>query len=205
VNDSTGRLILARHGETRSNRDGFIMGQSDSPLTPDGVLMARGVSQLLKTEKVRAIFSSTLGRAAFTAAIHSEALGAPVCFRDELAELSCGTWEGRSRVAVRGKGQLLRSSWTERPPGGESYEDAELRARKLVQEVAESGIPDTVLLVSHASVSRVYLKIILGLDVQRAIRVRFPHDTVYLLERDRTVRSRSNDGAPDGGLLWEPQ
>ncbi len=205
MNDSTGRLILARHGETHSNRNGFIMGRSDSPLTPEGVLMVRGVSQLLKAERVRAIFSSILGRAAFTAAIHSEVLGVPVHFRDDLAELSCGTWEGRSRLAVRGEGRLLRSSWTERPPGGESYQDAEIRARRLVQEVATAGIPDTVLLVSHASVSRVYLKIILGLDVERAIRIRFPHDTVYLLERDRTVRSRSIDGLPTAGLLWEAE
>lgn len=205
MNDSTVRLILTRHGETRSNRDGFIMGQSDSPLTPEGVLMARGVSHLLKTENVRAVFSSTLGRAAFTAAIYSEALEAPLYFREELAELSCGTWEGRPRMAVRGKGRLLRSSWTERPPGGESYEDAEPRARKLVEEAVAACIPETVLLVSHASVSRVYLKIILGLDVKQAVHIRLPHDTVYLLEGDGTVRSRSIDAAQDAGLLWESQ
>lgn len=205
MNKSGLRLILARHGETWSNRNGRIMGRSDSPLTPEGVLMARGVSRLLKTEGVRAVFSSTLGRAAFTAAIHSQTLHVPVYFREELAELGCGTWEGRSRASVRVRGTLLRSSWTDRPPDGESYQDAETRARKLLQEAAAAGISGTVLLVSHAGVSRVYLKLILGLDPETAVRIRFPHDSVYLLEDNGTVSCRSVDSPPRDGLLWESE
>lgn len=202
---SVGRLILARHGETWSNRNGFIMGRSDSHLTPEGVLTAKEVSRLLKTEDVGRIYASTLGRAAFTAALHSEALRVPVYFRDNLAELSCGTWEGLPRASVRGEGRLLRNSWTERPPGGESYEDAVPRVEQLLQEVSAAGIPDPVLLVSHASVSRVYLKVILGLSPEQAIHIRFPHDVAYVVEKDGRVTHRSCNVPPETGLLWETE
>jgi len=62
-------LYLVRHGETEWNVSGFIMGQSDSPLTQRGIEQVQMTAQALKNVDFDAIFSSDLPRAEKTAEI----------------------------------------------------------------------------------------------------------------------------------------
>ncbi len=197
-------MILARHGRTVFNRDGFIMGQSDSPLTPDGIETVAAVAGLLAQESLSAIYCSPLGRAAYTAAAYSRTLAVPLYFRRDMAELSCGLWEGHPRAEARQAASLLRTTWEERPPGGECYRDAEVRVGAFIEEIRSLAHRHEILVVGHASVNRVFLKLWLGLKPAAAILIHSPHDTIYILDERNPVRYRRSDGTEGEGLLWEP-
>jgi len=198
------RIILARHGMTVSNRDGFVMGRSDSPLTREGIDKTSAVADLLAQEDVSAIYSSPLGRAAYTAAAYSRRLAAPLHFRHGMAELACGLWEKRLRAEVKHTATLLRTTWEEQPPGGECYRDAEGRVSAFIEEMLSLDNSHGILIVGHATVNRVFLKLWLGLEPATAILIHSPHDTVYFLDQRNTVHYRRSNGSQGEGLLWEP-
>jgi broad specificity phosphatase PhoE len=203
LSKSTGRIILARHGETVSNREGFVMGRSDSSLTREGIRMAEAIARLLAAEDITAAFASPLGRAMASARIYTSGLGFGLEIREAMAELSCGEWEGRSRREVTAADSVLRPTWEYRPPGGESYEDGEIRVRGFVEELRRRAAQGIVLVVGHASVNRVFLRLWLNLDKEVATRIVCPHDTVYLLDEASSPQAWSVDGGKAQGLLLE--
>jgi broad specificity phosphatase PhoE len=196
------KIVLARHGETIFNRDGFIMGRSDSPLTPEGLSAAKQVARLIEAQKIRTVFCSPLGRTRLSAEIYTEGMGLPILVRDAMAELSCGEWERKPRSEVRDGVQLIRKSWLDRPPGGESYSDGETRVAPFIEEINSEDIQHPILVVGHASVNRVFLKLWLSLDPERVMRINSPHDTIYLIEGRHRVMARSVTGLETEGFLF---
>ncbi|MBI5569228.1 MAG: histidine phosphatase family protein [Desulfomonile tiedjei] len=185
------RIILARHGETFFNRDSRIMGQFDSPLTPEGLAVAGQVGRLLDGEAIAAVYSSPLGRALASAKIYTQSLGLPITPTEAMAELSFGSWEGLLRVVVKPEPGPLRASWDERPPGGESYRDAEARVGAFIKRIEELPETGTIFIVGHAGVNRVFLRLWVGLEPGYAVRLLCPHDTLFILEGDNRVLTRS--------------
>jgi broad specificity phosphatase PhoE len=195
-------IILARHGETISNRDGLIMGQSDSQLTSRGLATVKALAEHVTLHRPRVIYASSLGRAVSSAKIYSEKLGIPVVMRQAMVELSSGAWTDKTRDEVVGGRRHIRTSWADRPPDGESYEDAESRVFTLVTEIEVDKSAETVLVVGHASVNRVFLKLWLELEPDVALRVNVPHDSVYLLEPYGRVTMLDHTGATKPGLTF---
>lgn len=196
------RIVLARHGQTIFNRDGFIMGLSDSLLTPEGLNTAKQVARLIEEQKIRTVFCSPLGRARTSAEIYTDGMGLPAHIREAMAELCCGEWEGKPRNEVGDGVQLIRKTWLDRPPGGESYSDGEARVAPFIQEITSEDIQYPILVVGHASVNRVFLKLWLSLDPEKAIRINSPHDTIYFIEGRHRVMARSVNGLESEGLLF---
>ncbi|HTY26300.1 MAG TPA: histidine phosphatase family protein, partial [Desulfomonilaceae bacterium] len=188
------------------NRDGLIMGRSDSPLTSDGIRMAKELARIVQAEDVQAVYCSPLGRAVASAGIYVEGFDVPMFLRESLAELSCGRWEGRRLSEVKPGGGRLRTFWEERPPGGESYQDAEARIGSLIQEACSNAAADRILVVSHAGAMRVFLKLWLGLEPEIAINIGCPHDRLFILTDSekiavRSVRRPDAEGLPIETLL----
>ncbi len=196
------KIVLARHGETIFNRDGFIMGRSDSPLTPEGLSAAKQVARLIEEQKIRTVFCSPLGRARMSTDIYTEGMGLPILVREAMAELSCGEWEGKPRSEVGDGVQLIRKTWLDRPPGGESYSDGETRVAPFIQEITSEDIQYPILVVGHAGVNRVFLKLWSSLDPECAMRINCPHDTIYLIEGRHRVMARSVTGLESEGFLF---
>lgn len=204
LEDSPAKLILARHGQTVFNRDGRIMGRTDAMLSQPGLSGVKQMARIIQTEEPERIVSSILGRAAFTAAIYSAHLSVPVEFRAGIAELACGIWEGLPRLSVGLGNGRLRNTWTERPPGGESYMDAQDRVGEVIREIRTERKERKLLLVGHASVNRVFLRLWLNLDPSVAVRIGFPHDIIYVLRPGKEVCGRRSDGTEFTGFLMEP-
>ncbi|MGC8602224.1 MAG: histidine phosphatase family protein [Desulfomonilaceae bacterium] len=197
------QIILARHGQTCYNREGVIQGRSDSPLTHTGIAETQKMPNLISQFKPRAIYSSSLGRAAFSSSIYSQTLAIPIYFMENLAELSCGQWEGSRRTDVVGHRGLIRSDWFERPPGGESYQDGEERIRYIVDELYSFTDDSCKIVLAHAGLNRSLVKLILGLNEKDALLIRFPHDTVYLIHSDKTVKHLGLTTGSGNGFLRE--
>jgi broad specificity phosphatase PhoE len=200
---SVKHIILVRHGETTSNRDGFVLGQSDAPLTDKGRAIIPILAISLKSEQIEKIFSSPLGRAVSTAEIYSEILGLEFQTTEAMAELSAGQWESRPRSEVLGEKLRIRTNWTEKPPGGESYEDGESRVEAFIHQLRNELESQRILIVGHAAVNQVFLKLWLKLEHEQAMRIAFPHDISYFLDSRESLFHRRINYGKRPGLLFD--
>jgi probable phosphoglycerate mutase len=181
-------VYLARHGQTEWNVAGRKQGRLDSPLTPYGLLQARRNAALLGDHRVDAVFASPLGRARRTAEILAGEL--PVQVLDELAEVDYGEWSGltSAEIDLGWPGQRAvreRAKYTYRFPGGESYEDADRRAGRVLDAAARSG-SRRPLVVSHEMIGRMLVKQLAGLSPAEALGRDQPSDVIYVVG-DRTI------------------
>ncbi len=201
-NETFGRLLLCRHGETEWNLSGRIMGQWDSPMTSKGLARIRILADMLARQGVNRIVASPLGRAALTGCMYSETLSAPVHFDPLVAELSAGAWQGELRTQVAVHGRPFRSSWSDKPPGGESYADAEERVGHFLAKM-HSYRGEAVLIVGHAGINKVILKMLLNLTPGAAMNVVFPHDVFYLIESSGRIALFSPEYRNGKGMRFD--
>jgi probable phosphoglycerate mutase len=169
-------LTLIRHGETEWNSDGKIQGSVDVPLSAAGLRQAAELASRLRGEGERfdLLYSSDLLRAAETARILAQELEAPPPrFSPLLRELDCGDWEGRRIEDLKREEPELYERWLGDPafriPGGESMLDLRGRAAAFLEE-QETGLDgaERVLIVAHGLINRMFLSLLLKLDVHRS-------------------------------------
>ena len=105
-------LILTRHGETVLNKQGILQGHLPGELTDEGIMQAKKLAKRLKDEKIDAIYSSDLKRAADTAKeiakLHPDAGFHLV---KELREGDSGSFTGKKSSEV---------DWSKKPDDAES-------------------------------------------------------------------------------------
>lgn len=195
-------FYLARHGETTANRRRVILGRNDAPLTALGLSVGESLGRILRDRLIGCLFTSPLGRARASAQILAHAVGVVPVPMNELVELACGRWEGRPRDNVLGSRNVIRSTWTDSPPGGESCQDAEARVSRAVDIIQGKLSKSSVLAVGHAGVNRVLLKIWYNLDPVLANELTQPHDLVYVLSVKAPLRWLNAKG--DSGMGWGP-
>ncbi len=157
------RLLLIRHGVTAWNREGRWQGRLDPPLSDDG----RREAQLLADRIARdgelrpaRIISSTLARAAQTAAALADATGVQVEPEPRLMEIGAGEWEGHTHDELEITDGVRYRAWRSqasdaRPPGGEAIDEVVSRVRGVLDAVEASDGPWPTALVSHGGTLRV--------------------------------------------------
>lgn len=146
------RLLALRHGESEWNALGRWQGQEDPPLTEVGLRQAVAAAEQLGA--FDAIWSSTLQRAAHTAAIISELLGiGPVQTDSGLMEAAFGPWQGLTihEIEAGWPGYLAEHR---RPDGAEQPEAVTERALAAFRRVAAASDGGEVLVVTHAGLIR---------------------------------------------------
>lgn len=162
-------ILLIRHGENDfvgKRLAGHLPGVH---LNAKGREQAAAVAAALGNQPIQAIYSSPLERAVETAeplAIH---LGLPVQICENLMEIHFGDWQGRAI------GQLRRSKqWKivqEHPdemsfPGGESFNEAQARLVKAVDEIAAAhGKKEIVACFSHSDSIKLLIAHYLGMPL----------------------------------------
>jgi broad specificity phosphatase PhoE len=147
-----GQYYFVRHGESEANRDGWLAGHRDSPLTQRGVDQAHGMRPRIAALDVHVVLVSDSSRAQDTARIMLGKRTLPQLTTPLLRERGGGEWEGRPVEELRAGGHLVRvRRWYERPPGGESLSDVVLRALEALC-VYDQG--QNVLVVTHGALIR---------------------------------------------------
>jgi broad specificity phosphatase PhoE len=153
----TQRLMLARHGQTADNAEGLILGRRDPPLSELGAAQARALAAEAREAGIASLWTSPLQRAAATAAIVSQATGAPVSVLNALAESDRGDWEGRPVDELR-RAEPERFAAFEAAsdgflfPGGESLAEQVARTRRALDQVVAG--PQLALVVAHVGTVR---------------------------------------------------
>ena len=143
---------MARHGETDWNRDQRFQGHADPPLNDIGREQARALATSLAEERLDAVYSSPLRRAAETAAIVAARFGLEVRPLEGLREVDVGSWSGLTRTEVERAFPDGYRRWLDFGHGwddGESYEDLGRRVLETLASVAARHPGGRILVVTH--------------------------------------------------------
>jgi broad specificity phosphatase PhoE len=166
------RLLAIRHGETDSARERRFAGGRDVPLTPRGRQQCEAVARALSGVPVTAVYASPLGRARASAELIAAPHQLVVRPAPAFHEMSFGEWEGltRAEVAVRFPAEFeLWAATPDRvqPPGGERLDAVAARVAEGIVALGDAHPGGTVVLVSHAIVTRLIVLQALGLGPDR--------------------------------------
>jgi broad specificity phosphatase PhoE len=153
-------MLLARHGETRDNAQGLILGRRDPPLSSAGQEQAARLAARVASEPVAAIWCSPLLRARQTATVVADAIGVAPTVLEDLIESDRGSWEGRPVAELAAVSPTLFAAFEAGDegfvfPGGESIAQQVQRTRRALTVVAGGRIP--ALVVAHAGTIRAAL------------------------------------------------
>lgn len=166
--DSSGRVVLLRHGETEWATTGRHTGNTDVPLTEVGEQQAVSSGELIDELALRRplVISSPRRRARRTA----ELAGLHVDREwDALAEWDYGDYEGLTTPQIR-ETVPHWTVWTHPCPGGETAEDVSARADLVLSVVLPALSERDVVLVGHGHFSRALLTRWLELPIDEGKR-----------------------------------
>jgi broad specificity phosphatase PhoE len=194
------RLILIRHGVTDWNNEGRFQGHLDPPLSTVGRRQAAYVAERIGADRdlrPDRIISSTLARAAGTAAVIGARCGLPPETDARLIELGQGEWEGRTHAELARDDPERYTAWLtsdREPPGAETVTAGLERVAATLDAV--SGAAATICLVSHGGTLRLVARHLLGLEAGRAWGMDLDNASISVLESlddDRWRLLRWND------------
>lgn len=162
--DQVKRLLLVRHGETNWNREGRFQGQIDIPLNENGQRQAQQAGEFLKSVQIDAAVTSSMSRPKETAEwILKHHPGVELQGREDLWEISHGTWEGKLEAEIRAMDGALLDAWQAKPetvqmPEGENLNDVFQRAIVGWNEIVTQAKPGTtILVVAHDAINKAIL------------------------------------------------
>jgi probable phosphoglycerate mutase len=182
------RLIIVRHGESEWNRIGRYQGQADAPLSELGVNQARALAGRLQGEKLDAIFTSPLQRAARTAQeiarFHPEV---PLIPEAALMEIDHGDWQGLLIDEVQMRYGDGLSEWRLHPtraqfPNGESFSNILKRVLDFKDDLAFTSANRTVLISTHDVVVKILVADALGMNMDRINRIWVTNASISVIE-----------------------
>lgn len=181
-------IVLLRHGRTRSNASGLLLGRADPPLDAVGERQAELAAAALAASpdrSVRRIVSSPLVRTATTAAAVGAATGLDVEFDDRFLELDYGRWDERPLADVTAaEWAAWRADPSFAPPGGESLSELGVRVRAALEDLAGSASAGDVVVVTHVSPIKAAVAWALGVGDEIAWRMFVAPATVTTIAVD---------------------
>ena len=180
------RLILVRHPETEwqnvkdpeTMKAGHrLLGQTDVNLSSKGLERVARLAQLLKSEGINEIYTSSLNRAVTTAKIISKEVCVPVNVVSDIREIDFGDCEGLTFEALeitfpQTHAEYLAQGDNVVFPGGESFAGFRFRILNWLNKLIESRNDETILIVTHGGGVRVILCELLGWPVDTFWKIR---------------------------------
>ncbi len=166
------RLFVVRHGETAWSRERRFAGSRDVALEPEGLRQCEAVARALASQVVAAVYASPLERARASAEVIAKPHRLPVEIDPAFGEMAFGEWEGLTREEVAARFPAAYEEWRHAPhlvriAGGETLAQVAERARGAVQALAATHSGETIVLVTHAIVTRLIVLDALGLGPER--------------------------------------
>jgi broad specificity phosphatase PhoE len=169
---TTLRLFAVRHGATEWSQARRFAGARDVPLTAQGRLQAEAVAQALAGTGAAAVYTSPLERARTSAEVIAKPHRLEPIVEPDVREMAFGAWEGFTRDDLAAHAPTDLAAWAltphlVTPPGGEALTAVDARVRAALAALAARHAGQTVILVSHAIVTRLIVLAALGLGPER--------------------------------------
>jgi len=157
------RLLLLRHGQTELSVQRRYSGRGNPPLTTLGRQQADAAARYIGSRGgVAAVISSPLQRCHDTATAAAKRLGLDVVVDDDLIETDFGGWEGLTFSEASERDPELHRRWlrdtSTEPPGGESFDDVNVRVSRARDRIVAEHGGSTVLVVSHVTPIKMLLR-----------------------------------------------
>lgn len=160
-------FYIARHGETKWNKDRLLLGQSDIELNKNGIQQARELAQSLQKIHFDAVYSSDLLRAKRTAEIVVLEKKLAVTTTEALRERFFGEFEGRKIPELIEEIKDLLKQFNELSEeekhiykftsGWENDKELISRFLTFLRELAVAYLGKKVLVVCHDGIIRTLL------------------------------------------------
>ena len=162
------RLLLIRHGEVETPKEGCFLGSSDAPLTSLGRRQAASLGARIGVERGTRCFASPVSRALETARLASEQTGFHVEVDSDLREIDFGLWEGMTFGEIQAANPDAVNQWAQygknfRFPEGESIGEFLGRVHSAAERIAHDEAK-TIMVFTHGGVIRALICYYLGLD-----------------------------------------
>lgn len=166
------RLFVVRHGATEWSQARRFAGWLDIPLSETGRRQCEAIAQALAGSAPAAVCASPLERARVSAEVIAKPHRQPVGLEAAFREMGFGRWEGLTREEVAAQFSPDWNLWRttpERftPPGGEPLVAVAERVARGLDELRAEHDGATVILVTHAIVTRLLVLGALGLGSDR--------------------------------------
>ncbi|MGH7175545.1 MAG: class I tRNA ligase family protein [Minisyncoccia bacterium] len=144
--------FVMRHGEAEHNLKRIASSDpsASSPLTEAGKQQAQDAGRKLSSKKIARIYSSPLQRARETAEIVARTLGldtGTILYDIRLREFDFGELNGKPIKEFTHF--RTTHSYTDKVPGGASYQDAKNRFGEFIYELEAQKHDETILIVTH--------------------------------------------------------
>lgn len=152
-------IYLIRH-TTPQIENGICYGQSDISLADTFEHEWRSIREKLP-KKVDVIFSSPLSRCRQLSTKLVVHFAMPFMEDARLKEMNFGEWELKrwNEIDQNTLGYWMENYKTEKCPGGESYEDVNIRVKSFIDDLLLSP-NQRILIVTHAGIIKVFDTII---------------------------------------------
>ena len=173
-------LYLVRHGATPANeqRPYVLQGHGiDTSLSDTGRKQATAVAGFLATRPVDVVLTSPMKRARETARLIARPHQRDVGVLETITECDVGHWEGRDWDSIMRDDPDAYQRFMEDPsrngyPEGESYGDVLERVGPVLDDVLRQYRGQSVVVVAHNIVNRVYVARLMGWPLAQAREIR---------------------------------
>lgn len=181
------RLYLIRHGQVANHHELRYNGHFDVDITEKGVAQMEALSEFLRKEPIKAMYSSDLQRAFKGAQIIGTGLNISPIKVHALKELHLGRWEGLTREEAAERfpeeaGFRFRDLATNNVKGGESLKDLMGRVLPALDGIIKKHNGGSVCLVAHGGVNRVILSDAMGLPIENFFRIEQDYGCLNIID-----------------------
>ena len=187
------KLILIRHAESLWNKENRFTGDIDVGLSLTGVFQALSVADQIP--KFSRVYTSGLFRCKMTAALllamskklfsfsahKTEGIDIRIIEDSRINERDYGELKGKNKqetMEIYGQEQFLkwRRGYKDRPPGGESLYDVEIRVRDFLETTLKPALKggEDVLIVAHGNSLRALVKILDSISDEEVVHLEIP-------------------------------
>jgi len=166
------RLLAIRHAATDWSRERRFAGSKDISLSAEGRRQCAALAQTLGALPIAALYASPLARARESAEAIAATQGIHVVLEPDFREMGLGDWEGLTRDEVARRFPEDYAVWRNTPerfarPGSEPLGAVAERVGRGLGELRAIHRGETVVLVTHAVVTRLIVLAALGLGPER--------------------------------------
>jgi len=163
------KIYLIRHAESEGNIYRRAHGHYNGLVTEKGMKQIELLKNRFIDEKIEALYSSDLYRAATTATAISERCSIEINTTQKLREVDLGVWEDTPWGDIEYNYHEMMAYFNNDPAkwhveGSESYEDVGIRMYNTITEIAKNYDGQTIAIVSHGFAIRTLLSKIINIE-----------------------------------------
>ncbi len=188
------RIFIIRHGETERHKEKIFLGQTDVPLSPEGIKQIQETAKKLAEYSPNAgrIYCSKLSRSVESAKLISEELyeGRSLTIEpiEEFAEMNLGAWDGMFISQVKeqfpkeydNRGNNLLTYKIDQ--NAENYYDLRYRVITRLKKLMAEEKDKDIIIVAHAGVNSAIRSYLEDMDYYEVIIMRQDYGSTHIID-----------------------